>query len=342
MYGLPKVHKPECPLRPILSAIGTHNYNLAKFLVPLLAPITLSEFCVKDSFSFAKELADLSFTDCTMASFDVKSLFTNIPLTETIEISVNNLYTNDNDIISGLNKNQMKSLVSLAANDCMFLFNDKFYVQVDGCAMGSPIGPTLANIFLSHYEKIWLQECPNEFKPLLYRRYVDDTFLIFRNQDHIPLFLEYLNSKHRNIEFSSETENNKILPFLDIEINRIGNGFQTSIYRKPTFTGLCTKFTSFIPLQYKRNLVSTLAYRAFQICSNYVNFHIEVSYLRKLLFNNGFPYNFTDAYVGKMLKRMLLRDNQEKATVDKKIVYFSIPFSGSHSFGLRKKTERTF
>ena len=342
MYGLPKVHKPECPLRPILSAIGTHNYNLAKFLVPLLTPITMSEFCVKDSFSFAKELADLSFIDCIMASFDVKSLFTNIPLTETIEISVNNMYPNDDDIISGFNKKQMKSLLSLAANDCMFLFNDKFYVQSDGCAMGSPIGPTLANIFLSHYEKIWLQDCPNEFKPLLYRRYVDDTFLLFKNEAHIPLFLEYLNSKHPNIEFTSDTENENKLPFLDIEINRTVSGFQTSIYRKPTFTGLCTKFTSFIPLQYKRNLVSTLAYRAYQICSNYVNFHKEVSFLRKLLFNNGFPYNFTDVYIGKMLNTIFRCNNQEKTTVEKKFIYFSIPFMGSHSYTLRKRLKKLF
>ena len=157
MYGLPKVHKPECPLRPILSAIGTHNYNLAKYLVPILNPITMSEYCVKDSFSFAKELAELPITDCVMASFDVKSLFTNIPLKETIDISINNLFETDEEIVLGFNKKQLKNLLTLAVNNCMFLFNEKFYVQVDGCAMGSPIGPTLANIFLSYYEKIWIE-----------------------------------------------------------------------------------------------------------------------------------------------------------------------------------------
>ena len=342
MYGLPKVHKPEVPLRPILSAIGTHNYNISKFLVPILAPITMSEFCVKDSFSFAKELSEITIHDGVMASFDVKSLFTNIPLNETIEICISNLFVNDDDIVNGFNKKQMKGLLTLAANDCMFLFNEKFYVQIDGCAMGSPIGPSLANIFLSHYEKIWLQDCPTNFKPLLYRRYVDDTFLIFKKQEHIQLFLEYLNAKHQNIEFTAEIENNKKLPFLDIEICHDRNGFQTSIYRKPTFTGLCTKFTSFIPIQYKRNLVSTLTYRAFKICSSYVNFHTEVTYLRKLLFNNGFPFNFTDIHIGKVINSMILDNYKQKTTVEKKVIYFPISYTGPHSFNLRKKLKDLF
>ena len=66
----------------------------------------------------------------------------------------------------------------------------------------------------------WLDECPAEFKPLVYRRYVADTFLIFRSMDHVPLFLAYMNSKHRNIEFTSETEVNGKLAFLDISISQ--------------------------------------------------------------------------------------------------------------------------
>ena len=118
-------------------------------------------------------------------------------------------------------------------------------MQVDGCAMGSPIGPTFANAFLSYYERVWLNECPDAFKPLFsYRRYVDDTFLIFKDSSHFPFFLNYLNSKHRNIEFTAELEVNNKLSFLDIDIENTEEGFLTSIYRKPTFTGLCTKFTS--------------------------------------------------------------------------------------------------
>ena len=181
LYGLPKVHKEGCPLRPILSAIDTHNYKLAKFLVPIINPITESEYTVKDSFSFVKEISEINFNDCVMASFDIKSLFTNIPLNETIEICLNRLFENDEEKILNFTKTQMKYLLTLASHDCLFLFNNKFYVQKDGCSMGSPVGSSFANAFLSYHEKRWLDECPTEFKPLLYRRYVDDTFLVFRH-----------------------------------------------------------------------------------------------------------------------------------------------------------------
>ena len=94
MYGLPKVHKPNFPLRPIISAIGTHSYKLAKFLVPLLRPFSTNTFTINDTFTFVKELRELKINtnDVIMASFDVKSLFTNIPLDETINIIINKCF----------------------------------------------------------------------------------------------------------------------------------------------------------------------------------------------------------------------------------------------------------
>ena len=75
-----------------------------------------------------------------------------------------------------------------------FTFDGNIYKQVDGVAMGSPLGPTLANTFMCHMEEKWMSDCPSNFKPTFYRRYVDDTFLIFESVSHIPLFLECFNS----------------------------------------------------------------------------------------------------------------------------------------------------
>ena len=87
LYGLPKAHKSDCPARPILSAIRTYNYKVAKFFVPILQPYTSNEFTVKDSFSFVSEITSFTGSDrFVMASFDVSSLFTNIPLNETIDL----------------------------------------------------------------------------------------------------------------------------------------------------------------------------------------------------------------------------------------------------------------
>ena len=72
------------------------------------------------------------------------------------------------------------------------LFDNIIYQQVDGVAMGSPLGPSLANAFVAHYEQICLNDCPDEFKPVYYKRYVDDIFVLFRSPHHIEKFNEYL------------------------------------------------------------------------------------------------------------------------------------------------------
>ena len=72
--------------------------------------------------------------------------------------------------------------------------------------MGSPLGPTLANAYLSHYEKIWLERCPQEIKSLFYRRYVDDIFVLFESQYKLKKFLHYFNGCHRNMSFSYDRD----------------------------------------------------------------------------------------------------------------------------------------
>ena len=290
LYGLPKIHKFSIPLRPILSSINHYSYKIAKFFIPFLTPISTSSLVIKDSFSFVQELlnSDINSDSVVMASFDVTSLFTNIPVDETIEIISNQVFANCM-YFEGFDRSQFTKLLSLAVKNCHFTFSDRIYQQIDGVAMGSPLGPLFANIFMSFHEKSWLYNCPSAFKPLVYRRYVDDCFLLFKSSDHVPLFLNYLNHQHPNISFTSELEKDGKLPFLDVEISRSNGKFSTSVYRKPTFTGLFTHFHSFIPLAYKRSLVSCLLHRIFNLCSNYENFHVQLEVVRKLFNLNGFP-----------------------------------------------------
>ena len=78
-----------------------------------------------------------------------------------------------------ITKNQFEKLLIAALSMNYFLFNGSIYQQIDGVAMGSPLGPSLANAFLAHYEQVWLDDCPVEFKPVYYKRYVDDIFVLF-------------------------------------------------------------------------------------------------------------------------------------------------------------------
>ena len=86
-------------------------------------------------------------------------------------------------------------MLKLATTKSSFIFDNKLYKQIDEVAMDSPLGPTLANAFLCHYEKIWLHECPSQFKPVVYKRYVDDIFVLFKSKEHLKLFVSYMNLK---------------------------------------------------------------------------------------------------------------------------------------------------
>ena len=192
---------------------------------------------------------------------------------------------------------------------------------------------------MSFHEQIWLNNCPSSFKPLLYRRYVDDCFLLFRSLDHVPLFLEYLNRQHPNISFTSDIENNGKLPFLDIDISRSHGKFTTSVYRKPTFTGLFTNFHSFIPLSYKRCLISCLLHRIFNLCSSYENFHAQLEIARKLFNLNSFPSHMFDRIVRTFLDNTF-NPKPPTLTAAKKIIYFCLPFTGAHSLQIRTQINR--
>ena len=339
LYGLPKTHKPgKLTFRPILCALGTYNYNLAKFFVPLLEPLTRNDFTVRNSFEFVEEISETNFENCIMASFDIESLFTNIPLDETINIICDSLFK-ENKKFKKFTKEQVHKLLNFAVKESPFLFNNKLYVQSDGIAMGSALGPTFANCFLSYHEQIWLKDCPLDFKPLYYRRYVDDTFLLFRDPSHIPKFQSYLNSKHENIKFTVEHENEGKLPFLDVLLTRSGNSISTSIYRKPTFTGLGMNFLSFIPENFKINAIKTLIYRSYHLCSNWSFIHCEFEFLTRYFQNNKYPLHLIQRNIKSFLNKTL--SPKPKTTTEKPTYhYISLPYYGLSSYDTRKKLNR--
>ena len=115
--------------------------------------------------------------------------------------------------------------------DNHFLFNGFLYDQIDGVAMGSPLGPTLANICMCSCEQQYLSNCPSQCKPLLYRRHVD-IFCLFKDKNNSDLFLNYINGIHPNINFTVEVENCSSLPFLDSLVEKSNDCFITSLFRE--------------------------------------------------------------------------------------------------------------
>ena len=142
LYWLPKTHKQGCPLRPILSMVNSPQSKLARFLVKILNPVLLkfSSYQVTDSFEFVQSLRDLPSLPKSsfMCSFDIKSLFTNVPLYEVFKICLEQLYHSDL-VAPDFSENVCFELLKLATTNVDFSFNETMYRQIDGVAMGSPL-----------------------------------------------------------------------------------------------------------------------------------------------------------------------------------------------------------
>lgn len=343
LYGLAKVHKALADgfpkFRPILSTIGTCSYNLAKFCVPMLKDITENEFSIKNTFDFGKEVLQQD-ASLFMGSLDVEALFTSLPLNETIDIAVNELFK-DTNVVNNLNKSEFKSLLEFSTKEPWFIFDQKFYHQKDGVSMGSPLGPTLANIFMAFYETKWLDQCPPEFKPVFYRRYIDDIFVMFRSPEHLKEFETYFNSCHSNISFTSEKEENNCMPFLDFEFCRSHNLITSTVYRKPTFTGVYTHFESLIHFSYKKGLILTLLHRIFHICSSHENMIAEVNKLKCILQKNGYPVSIIDRCIRKFFLKVY-NVKEKIPTCNKKQLWLVLPYLGKQSLDLKHNLEKLF
>ena len=161
-------------------------------------------------------------------------------------------------------KKELEEFYFFAISKTNFLFNGRVYDQIDGVAMGSPLSPIFVNLFMRNYEKDWLDGYVGE-GPSFYRSYVDDMLVAFQNEMNVVSCLRYLNERHPNIKFTKD-ENLKHgeLSFLDVLIKNKGE-LITSIYHKDSYTGLLTKFRSFVPHVYKCMLVNSLTDRTFKI-----------------------------------------------------------------------------
>ena len=202
--------------------------------------------------------------------------------------------------------------------------------------MGSPLGPSLADAFLSYHEKNWLKNCLQGFKPVFYRSYIDDIFIVFKSNDHLKCFQDFLNSCHINMSFSMETEKENKLSFLDVEIIRKQGKFTTTIYRKPTFSGVYGNFERVLPSVCKFVMVYISVCRCFRICSNWTQFLTELTFLKVIFQKNGYPGNFIDKCFEKFLNNIhLVKENVP--TVEKKRLFLALPYLGIISLQTRTK-----
>ena len=209
-YGTAKVHKiyrndkvDKLPLRPMLSNIGTASYQLAKYLEKLLSPLSKSEYIVQSSTEFMEHIKTTIPRGYHLISFDLISLFTNVPLDASIYIVLKRIYDN-REINTGITKREMKELIKLCPKDVHFNFNGTKYVQKDGVAMGSPLAPVLAGIFMVDLERAVIPKLSQHLQ--FWKAYVDDNIFLYVRNGYQKFVLSRLNSFHNSIRFTYEIE----------------------------------------------------------------------------------------------------------------------------------------
>ena len=336
LYGLPKVHKLDpnrpdmkCPVRPICSMSSSSVDELSEYLNDLIKPALLDYDCYasKGSFDFSEKMRNFEVKkDVEMVSFDVVSLFTNVPLNLAIRIASNVLY----DSVykpNNLKKSTFIKMLQLCVKDIPFLFDQNIYMQTDGVAMGSRLGPTLACLTMAFLEKKVFKS-RGLICPLFYTRYVDDIFAVFENLNDAQNFLKCLNLMISQIKFTMENSVSNKLAFLDVLVHNDGDSFSTSIYTKTTSTGLYLNFNACAPINQKRSLIACLIHRILKIASE-SHRQSDIRNLRGILVKNDYPEHL----IKRMIDMTLDKFNKEKfPTVPKKKVFVNIPFQGDDAF----------
>ena len=314
-FGLAKVHKlkndtdsvEQLPLRPVISNIGTATYELSKYLASLLKPIAKSRFTIDSTKDFVHKIRKQKIKDdYEMISFDVVSLFTSVPLDFTIDLILKKVY-DEKLIATKLNREELKKLLQLCTKEMHFQYDGKIYRQVNGVAMGSPLGPVLANIFMVELEKSLVPTMQEEVA--LWFRYVDDTFT-FVKKGCIDQVLMRLNGFHENIKFTFERESGCTIAFLDVKVARNRDGsFVTDIHRKGTDTNIYLNWKSFAPRPWKIGTLKGLIRRAFVICSTQQLQRKEVNFLKNVFTKiNGYPSKVVNKVVYEV-KRTMTTEN---------------------------------
>lgn len=339
LYGLPKIHKPNLPLRPIVSSTRSPTSVLSKWLVSICKPLLSTQISyIKNSSNLVEKLKKVEISsNSLLSSFDIVSMYTNIDV-EAAETLLEGKLLRNLDLISGktdLEVSVIMYLVRLCNKfSYFFQFRGEYFEQINGLPMGAPLSPLLANIFVENIETIALDSY--FLKHIFWGRYMDDIISVWDyGEEELKGFLEHLNCLGGDLKFTVELEENGKLPFLDVLLLKNQNSLDFKIYRKPTNNNRFLSYSSGHARQVKIGLIISLTDRIFSICSpKFVE--EELSFLRKILISNMYPEWLINQTFSKRRKRFLEISKEVLETTREKDVFCSLPYVP----GLSEKLKR--
>lgn len=286
IYGLPKCHKEGNPLRPVVSCLGSPGLKLSGLVKDLLQPLkALGDYDVKNSYGFQEEIVGKTIrSDEIMVSFDVVSLFTNVPLELVVYLVMKHWALIE--VTTTMPMGVFLDLLELTAMNGYFKYQDKFVKQRSGCAMGGVLSSDLAGIVMIDLLNWVVPQLPFQLTCLC--RYVDDLFLILPEsavEDTLVLF----NSYHPQLRFTCEREHDSRLPFLDTMVVRDPAGnLLTDWYRKPCAADRCLDFRTSHAFSMKMSCAKELLTRVLRLSSP--QFHTaNREKVSMILRRNGYP-----------------------------------------------------
>nr|VZH96101.1 unnamed protein product [Spirometra erinaceieuropaei] len=287
-YGLPKIHKANVPLRPIVALKGSPTYNLAKWMYSKLKFLQgNSTSSVRSASQFLIDLRGRRIqSDEIMVSFDVTSIFTSIPPNLAREVLRKILEEAYDETQNALKIEHLMKLFEFC-QQTFFILAGETYEQIKGTPMGSLVSGLVTELVLQELEKIvFIQH-----EPVFWRRYADETFVIVK-KGMLQHFHNLLNAVFPDIKFTRE-EQEPQLPSLDVLVRRNLNGeLETTVYRKATNTTQLLSFHSNHPVAHKRSCVKTLFKRIQTHCSKPEDRARETRSLRDQFVKNGYPRAF--------------------------------------------------
>ncbi|XP_072037613.1 uncharacterized protein [Amphiura filiformis] len=212
---------------------------------------------------------------------------------------------------TNLSVDQIIELLTICLKTTYFSYNNKFFIQQYGCAMGSAVSPIVVNIYMENFEQIVLDKYPGN-PPKLWLRYVDDTFVVIDRNEAAAVY-KFINEVDPNIKFTQEECVDNKLAFLDCQVHIHEDGsLKSTVYREPTHTDFYLQFDSHHPLIHKLGVIRSLQHRANTIISDQEDLPGEQNHIQKSLGCCGYPnWAFTKA---KKTKEHTQNQNAETGT----------------------------